>query len=517
MRRGLGLWFATSIALALSVFGGARAQTAGSLDWAALGVPDEGAIVSGTTSVSAGVTTTIAWSTVTDGGSFVAFGGDDFLSFESNTENGLAGYGQLGFDNDAQDPDDRVVVDISFSEAVANLNFTIADIDQASWDDFVEVFYDTGSGLVNAVTGGFETLGGGAVFRDNETFGEGWEGGASAPSTSTIGNIDFDFGSERIVAIRIVYFSSNDGSAANPGGQRAGIGDFTYQTVVPTADLSLSKTVDDEFPNFGDTVVFTLTLDNDGPDDATGVEVTDSLPSGLSYISDNGGGAYDSFSGLWTVGALASGASASLQITAQVNPAGSYANIAEVTASDQFDFDSTPGNSGAAPGEDDTGVATLTPGGTAGTPPALSCGGGALTHDWDANAWPGGALSQSYTSGGEPLTFQFSGDTARFLPTFAGAGIPVTSNVLTGGISPAEDSLLYVANYANTSEAITLDISIGAAGVGVSELQFSIFDVDVNAAGAGAGFVDGLQISGSLNGSFVAPVLTNGASNTVSG
>ena len=71
-------------------------------------------------------------------------------------------------------------------------------------------------------------------------------------------------------------------------------------TSAAVSDLSLSKIVDNSVANVGDNVTFTIIVQNDGPDDATGVSVTDTLPSGLSYISDNGMGAYAS--NIWTVG-----------------------------------------------------------------------------------------------------------------------------------------------------------------------------------------------------------------------
>ena len=47
-----------------------------------------------------------------------------------------------------------------------------------------------------------------------------------------------------------------------------------------------------------------VAITNNGPDNATGVVVEDQLPSGYNYLSDNGLGAYDNLSGLWTIGAL---------------------------------------------------------------------------------------------------------------------------------------------------------------------------------------------------------------------
>ncbi|NPA31843.1 MAG: DUF11 domain-containing protein, partial [Chloroflexi bacterium] len=130
---------------------------------------------------------------------------------------------------------------------------------------------------------------------------------------------------------------------------------ITYQ---PEADLELSKSVDPTTAGPGDTVTFTVTVTNNGPNDATGVEVTDQLPGGYAYVSDDSGGAYDSATGVWTVGALANGASATLTITATVNASGDYTNIAEVTAADQADPDSMPGN--GDPNEDDYAAVGIT-------------------------------------------------------------------------------------------------------------------------------------------------------------
>ncbi len=91
-------------------------------------------------------------------------------------------------------------------------------------------------------------------------------------------------------------------------------------------------------------MTFTLTLSNEGPSAANAVAVTDQLPTGYTYVSDTGGGAYSNLTGVWNVGTLAAGGSETVDITATVNAAGVYLNVAEVTASEQADPDSTPNN-----------------------------------------------------------------------------------------------------------------------------------------------------------------------------
>jgi uncharacterized repeat protein (TIGR01451 family) len=105
-----------------------------------------------------------------------------------------------------------------------------------------------------------------------------------------------------------------------------------------TADLALTKAASSATPGLGTNVTFTLSLSNTGPSSATGVVVTDLLPAGLTYVSDNGGGAYSAVTGQWTVpGTLASGGSASLQIVATVNTTDEVCNQAQVSSSSPLD------------------------------------------------------------------------------------------------------------------------------------------------------------------------------------
>ena len=112
------------------------------------------------------------------------------------------------------------------------------------------------------------------------------------------------------------------------------------------ADLALAKTVDNPTPNVGDTVTFTVSLGNNGPDPATGVQVTDLLPSGLTFVSDTISlGTYDPATGLWDVGTVAVGPPLTLTIRATVTSPNPVTNTATISHADQFDPD--PGNNNA--------------------------------------------------------------------------------------------------------------------------------------------------------------------------
>ena len=109
-------------------------------------------------------------------------------------------------------------------------------------------------------------------------------------------------------------------------------------------DLELDKSVSDEKPDVGSTIIYTITLTNQGPSSGSGVVVTDQLPSGLSFVSSDAGNDYNSNTGEWAVGTIGIGETLTLNITALVEPDGDYVNLAEVTSANEEDVDSTPGN-----------------------------------------------------------------------------------------------------------------------------------------------------------------------------
>jgi uncharacterized repeat protein (TIGR01451 family) len=123
-------------------------------------------------------------------------------------------------------------------------------------------------------------------------------------------------------------------------------------TITPTADLRLTKTVDVPVPTVGATITYTVTVTNAGPSNATNVAVQDLLPAGVTFSSVTPSqGTYNNVSGRWTVGTIANGSSATLRMAVVVNTSSVVTNTAEVSASDQVDPNSTPGNNN--PSEND--------------------------------------------------------------------------------------------------------------------------------------------------------------------
>jgi uncharacterized repeat protein (TIGR01451 family)/gliding motility-associated-like protein len=141
------------------------------------------------------------------------------------------------------------------------------------------------------------------------------------------------------------------------------------------ADLSLTKTVSKTAVMIGDTIKYTVTVKNAGPDAATNVEVSDKLPAGLSFVS--GGTGVTQTTGMITgkVASIAKGASATFTYMAKVTAAGSLKNMAEVSKSDQNDPNSTPGNAGTKHEDDDDAITVEAKDPNCAIPPTPTCGG----------------------------------------------------------------------------------------------------------------------------------------------
>ena len=100
---------------------------------------------------------------------------------------------------------------------------------------------------------------------------------------------------------------------------------------VNTVDLTVNKTSDKVTYKYLDNVIYTIVVTNHGPDDSFNVTVRDVLPNSLRFISASGN--YNPVTGIWFIGHLAKGQSATLTITAQAIFPGIITNNANVTGS----------------------------------------------------------------------------------------------------------------------------------------------------------------------------------------
>ena len=125
------------------------------------------------------------------------------------------------------------------------------------------------------------------------------------------------------------------------------VGDDLDEAVAvdPNADLVTVKTLasGNSVPAEGDTVTFQIVVDNNGAAQATNVSLTDLLPAGLTATANNGTvsqGSYDAVTGVWTVGTIADGGSATLTLEGMVDVGeggNTITNITTAASGDQPD------------------------------------------------------------------------------------------------------------------------------------------------------------------------------------
>ena len=110
--------------------------------------------------------------------------------------------------------------------------------------------------------------------------------------------------------------------------------DDEFIRVDPASDLLIIKSVNATAANYLDIVKWMLTISNNGPDNATGVKISDILPEGFTYISST----WDLVDGEINVGNLSVGQTVVIDIVCRVDTTGDYSNIANITGN-EYDHD----------------------------------------------------------------------------------------------------------------------------------------------------------------------------------
>ena len=138
-----------------------------------------------------------------------------------------------------------------------------------------------------------------------------------------------DVSGKNITNIAVVTTDTNDTNDSNNEDN-----DTIDVPADPKADLEVIKFVSNKNPRFGETITWTVTVTNHGPDTAVDAYVIDKLPKGLIYQTDDSQGKYNPDTGYWTIGNLTNGARAVLNIKTLVNITNAtITNVAVVNSS----------------------------------------------------------------------------------------------------------------------------------------------------------------------------------------
>ncbi len=247
------------------------------------------------------------------------------------------------------------------------------------------------------------------------------------------------------------------------GGDPTDSSDSDITPITSVADLSLYKSVDNATPDVLSNVVYTISVYNGGPSNATGVTVQDLLPAGLIYVSDDSGGAYNPATGIWNVGSILYGNLSTLHITATVTGTTSIVNWAEVWTSDAFDPNSTPGNNSTD--EDDDDSATINPQ----SHPSLTIG-------------KNGSLDMTVVA---PGTRADAGDVINYTITVTNTGnVPLTNVYVSDPLLSDIDCDALAPGNQNTGLTIPVSSALTCTG------SYSLTQTDLNTNGGGDGDID---------------------------
>jgi len=102
-------------------------------------------------------------------------------------------------------------------------------------------------------------------------------------------------------------------------------------------DISVTKTASPDPVSVGNNLTYTVVVTNNGPETGTGVTLTDTLPSSVTYVSASSTKGTPTKSGntvTCSIGTLSSGASATVTIVVTPTTAGTITNTASVTCNE---------------------------------------------------------------------------------------------------------------------------------------------------------------------------------------
>ncbi len=361
---------------------------------------------------------------------------------------------------------------------------------QNGWDGYIFIYqnsFDPNNPNTNCVIGNDD--GGGGI------------------GTSDILGVALNSGTQYLL-VTTAFEAGEEGTFDNT---ISGPGTITLGALGGTVDLSITKS--GTVPDSG-SFVYTLDVANAGPDSADSVTVTDTLPAGLTYVSDTCGGGAAGQVFTWNIGTLGNGGSATCSLTVSLDTPGCQpvTNTASVSS---INFDSNSANNSstatnASEAVTDSGFEGGSPNASwteastnFGTPlcTIALCGTGTGTgpHAGDWWSWFGGvaapevgSVSQSVTiPAGSTLTFWFEAPVCANTTDFVRAQIDGTTVWEATGADASCNTVGYSQRSADISAFAdggvhTLTFTSTISG-NPSGTNFFIDDISIGAATCGGG------------------------------
>jgi uncharacterized repeat protein (TIGR01451 family) len=369
--------------------------------------------------------------------------------------------------------------------------------------------------------------------------------GTYNPATGVWSGLTFDSGDT--ISMTLTAMVSPTGSGTIPvtvtafpispdfDGEWADNEDTDTDTVVRSADLSVTNTDDQTSITPGSPITYLITVSNAGPSTLTRVNLTDTRPAALlSPVFTPASGSYNSGTGSWTGITLPPGGSVSMTLSGMVSASatGTLVNIATVAAVSP-DGDPVPGNNSAT--DTDTlgptanlsvtktdGQTTATPGTPVTYTITVSNAGPTAVSQITLNDPPPAALLSpvftpslgSYNSGNGAWTGITLGQGGSVSMTVTGTISATASGSLVNTATVATVAPELDPNLANNTatDADTLvpsgNLSVSLTDSQTTETPGTSVSYAITVSNAGPSALTRLNLTGTLSADLLGPVFT---------
>lgn len=233
------------------------------------------------------------------------------------------------------------------TEKIAKTTILVSDGDPTSGASDDSLFLATDLDASFSVSNSLNPIN--DVFNGSITLGP-TDGGTATGTTSTasptvVGGLDFDTFdlSSRVTGGAQSIIATVDST----GGELLMLYNMLLMATNTTADLSIIKTAPATQLGGGN-ITYNLTASNAGPQEAYNVVVSDPLPTGVTYVSNTGGGTYNSATRTvtWNLGRMNASTSQPLSVTVSVPASNAtYPNTATISSGS---FDSNSANNSSS-------------------------------------------------------------------------------------------------------------------------------------------------------------------------